>query len=561
MKRWQDNPRRRTPDDHGGGGETSGPDERLPTDRRVMRGDGLRTETSEDFGGGIPLGGGITIRKFRLSDGVEVWSNRRGTRDDFIESFPDESCRAIFSEGGDRFVTFGTPVLTKSHSNGVRWTDNGTSSLRGTRTRESEGYDCTSRHGVTDFGTIGYRSLGVNFAFEHLGLYWTCGTIDAEPTNKKVVVAYDATTLAEEFVCELYQCITPVLVQERSYFLQLVAVPDGVIVHRTDIALEDTQDPTHAGTSYGLFELVNSSGSVVATKTYAQNAASTGFDNTHGVWGTSLRQFLTCPRAFTDGKIRFVSLPFNTADDRVHLETTDTLLELDTAVALNGYGDDPSLSHSFNDEYELGGTTGYPLTGIIVMARTDGTGCVVVPGGEPSGVIHPTGWNHFAPAVNNTLVYGLDATLDYTTDQGVRLSAIRDDAGNDFHFANYTQTASALGPMLTKTTDGVFQWQTHYYVVPSINVHYHWFPTNPVKILTSGGVHYMIGEQNGEWFDPGTGYETINSHAEVAAVSAADGSLLWTARHSSDGNSEKLLDGVIVGDYLYVCGEASTYEP
>lgn len=581
--RRPNNPRLSTPDDTASG-ESDGPDyqqsppvrglqQRRMMGRTVARRENERRVTPEDHGGSS-LGGDITIRKLRLSDGVEVWNNRRGTKDDFISDIPGavESCRAIISEGDGRFVTFGTPVLTKHHSNGLRWTDIGTGAARGRRTRESVDYDCTFGHGVLGEGFRDYRSWGGNFAFEHLGLYWTCGTIDATPTNKKVVIAYDATTLEEEFVCELYQCITPLFGQERSHILQFVPVPDGVIVHRTNL-LEDDMDavyPPADGTEFGVFETVSPSGSIVATAMYSTRH---DLSESGGKWKSTARPILACPRAFTDGKVRFVGVETG-AGGAMRIETTTTTLELDSAVDVTGAADNPSMSNvasGADSQYFLHGVTGYEVANIEVISRLDGTGVVMFPAGSGSGTSTPTGWHHLRGGNGSAYFYGLDAVLDYTSDQGSEggdlgyWEGVRDDAGNNFHFAIYLEGPTALGPMLTKTTDGVFQWQTHYYVSPNPGVpspsHYHWFPTQPLKILTSGGVHYMVGEQLGYFVDPGTGYESTPSHAEACAVSAADGSLIWTGRHSTDDGSEKLLDAVIVGDYLYVVGEASTYEP
>lgn len=478
-----------------------------------------------------------TVRKFRIDDGSEVWHRNRGPAD--LGVWSD---RAILMRE-DKLDTFGNEVDGFDQSAVIRRRLDGPVHLR---SETFEGAEFVPNTLVND-----------GFAFLSQGLYWLAGTAG----GAAVVQAYDPETLEAQFSCELSAVA-------GAIFSQFCPSPHGALVLRRS-----------SGQGVFTVERVDTDGTIGATATLTE-ASSVGGKyyldaNEFGLWWS--------PLICSDGKLRFLSIPWTTLpmDFRVQVSETGTDLALSGSAdvaeypeALYGHVaslwatkryssfDAPGWRIQYvNDEGTLPGIYDEEPKAVLTRSRSQvaiintvaiGAGLPPRFGGDwPAGsygvLIQPGpygfySWN-IAGAVHATLAG--PAMVD-------------DESGARLWIQNGAGAPSGIGLSLVSGSGSDALWHTEDTFDPETGLGgVFWFPLSAIwRYITVGGYHYLVGSRF-----PFTPQKTSGNHVELVKVNASNGSIEWTARHSSDGASQKLFDVLVDGEFVYVCGEPSPYVP
>lgn len=503
------NPHNATPDDTGGGGEPEGPDPQSPpvrglqqrrmAGRAVGRTDYSRRVTPNDHGGN-PRTYLITIRKFDAATGEEVWNNGRGEL--------HSQCSQIYSLGSDKFLACGSPTPGKHYGNLLHWADLGSSAaiVKASQDETDDSFNCTS----LEAAVVPFRMA---VGDDHI---WLCGRTTATGTPR-VVQAYDRTTLRSTGVLALPDDDS-ISGEDVSYLVNMAATADGEAIvarwlrsnaasqalsGRFDLELRFV-DSTPAATASGEVTLTN-------VPQLSWNGSGTAFGNSvRYVW---MLEYSRPSFTVADERLWFAYLTFVSGSP-----WEPRLASVGSDMVFTDHG---ALTNF--PRYSIGGGLGSidvdpvdPEIGYIKILRSDDYVFVT---GETLRVA--SGVQSHQYDFTGSIVASWTAGFDAVDSNGSCFGV------ESVSFVN----------KLVRRDSGVVVWQANH--AYSVDV-----------VFTSGGHHYCLGSQG---FGGGDD--------DIFKLDGATGSVLWTARHSDGTANSSVRDIVVVGDYVYVVGEGSTYEP
>lgn len=503
------NPRNATPEDHGGAGET---DAAMPTNpvrrglqggnpqgRSVGRVENERRATPGDFGG-IDREYLITIRKFDAATGEEVWNNGRGESDSIDLGELHSQCSQLYSLGSSKFLACGSPTPGKLFGNLLHWADLGSSGaiVKASIDETADSFDCTSREAAV-------VPLRMAVGDDHV---WLCGRTTASGTPR-VIQAYDRTTLQSAGALTLSDDDTTAGA-DASYLVAMAATASGdALVAR--VFSRTQASPFLVRREIELSQVDATPALVASGSAYTRTL--TGDYIEGSVFGTqSLYVWLTegVPEfTIADEKLWLVYLAWPSGG-------VPRLASIDSSMTATDHGELPDFPTYNSDvqtsDLRTNGTLVGPAT--TKMFRSDNHVFV-------ASLETQTTYQAHKYDFTGTLAASWEADID-AVDQNGSCFAIE-----VVSFAN----------KLVRRDSGVVVWQASHDLAVDI-------------VFTSGGNHYCIGSQ-------GVG----GGDDEIFKISGSTGEILWSARHSDGASNSSARDIIVVGDYVYVVGEGSTYEP